>query len=165
MSLTTTINLVLDILHTKSLDLSAPVDRLSKTYAFSLTDGTGSGKGDLLFHDKRTLADGASEDLDLAGALSDAFGDTLTFVKIKALIIKNLSATQTLTIGNATSNAFVGPFGAATHTLKVQAGAQAVLVMDPVGYSVTAGTGDLLKIANSAGASCDYEIVIVGASA
>jgi hypothetical protein len=39
-------------------------------------------------------------------------------------------------------------------------------VADAIGWGVTAGTGDLLKVANSAGStSVNYDIVVIGNSA
>jgi hypothetical protein len=47
--------------------------------------------------------------------------------------------------------------------VKVPAGGMLLLYApDATGFAVTAATADQLKITNSAGASCDYDIVIVG---
>lgn len=164
-SLTALIRLLVSSTYIKDLDLRDPKDVLSKTYEQEFASGTGSGKANLQFVDSRELADGASESLDLAGSLLDAFGATLTFVKIKVLLIKNLSTTQTLSIGGAASTAWSAWLGDPTDVVKIGPGAMALLVCDPVGVAVGAGSTDLLKIANSAGAVCDYDIVIIGATA
>ncbi len=165
MPLTAILNMFLDGKYTKALDLDTVTDRLSKNFNTHFANGAGASQVNLQFHDKRTLAAGASEDLDLAGGLVDAFGQALTFAKIKLLFLKNLSTTQTLTVGGAAANAWVGPFGAATHTLSIKPGGIATLILDPNGFAVTAGTGDLLKVLNSAGATCDYYLIIWGTSA
>jgi len=151
--------------YTLDADINTVKDIVDETIELELADGTGTGYGDLQFHDQRQLSDGGNEELDLAGSLTDQFGSTLTFAKIKLLVIENLSASQTLTVGNASSNQFVGPFGAAAHTLGIGPNSFAVLIANPAGYAVTAGTGDKLKILNSAGSSCLYNIFIWGATA
>lgn len=141
------------------------VDSGRKMVSFS--DGTTDGKADRLWSDKRSLAAAASESLDLAGGLTDPSGATITFVKVKAIFIRAAATNAAdIVVGNAAANAFVGPFGAAAHTLAVKPGGSLVLVAPNGGWAVTAGTGDLLKILNSAGAAAaDYEIVILGTSA
>jgi hypothetical protein len=152
---------------TNAFDLAPGRVPLEFTKALDLASGTGLNQADRIFHDQRTLAASASEDLDLAGGLTDAFGATLTFARVKGLIIVAAAAnTNNVVIGNATANAFVGPFGAATHTLAVRpGGVLALFAPDATAYAVTAGTGDLLKVLNSAGGtSVTYDLIIVGAS-
>jgi hypothetical protein len=141
----------------------SPASTLKK----QLASGTGSGQADRMFDDIRHLNASASEDLDLAGGLSDGFGETLTFVKIKAIYVEAAAGnTNDVVVGGASANAFVGPFGGATHTLALKPG-QAVLLMNTgAGWTVTPATGDLLKIANGgAGTGVDYTVIIIGTSA
>lgn len=165
MTLVTSATFKIDANHTVAKDLNTIVDRLIQTFTLALTDGTGSGKADLLFHDTRTLGAGANEELDLCGTLTDAFGTTLTYIKVKLLIFNNPSTTQTITIGGAAANDFQGPFGDPTDTIAVGPGAFAVLIADPVGYTAAAGTDDKLQVLNSAGSAVDYDVIIVGGSA
>lgn len=128
-------------------------------------NGTGSGKADIAWDDQRTLASNTSENIDLAGALADAFGQTIAAAKVKAIEVENPAGNTTnITVGAAGSNTFQGPFGGAAHSIVLKPGARMV-VADPVGWDVTAGTGDILKIANAAGASNTYRIKIIAASA
>ena len=160
-------SLVLSIAsRTKSaLDLTNTLDELLKTYSFSFTDGTGANKAKNHWHDQRTLAASASEDLDLAGGLTDAFGNVITFTKIKAIIVFAAAAnTNDVVLGNAAANAWIGPFGAAAHTVAVKPGGIAIFIApDANGYAVTAGTADILKVLNGgAGTSVTYDIFILG---
>ncbi|TSA12010.1 MAG: hypothetical protein D4R73_02955 [Deltaproteobacteria bacterium] len=127
--------------------------------------GTGAGLVDKEFDDERTLADGASENLDLSGGLTDSYGASIILAKVKILAIKNKSTTQTLSVGGAASLGFVGWVGDPTDIIKVGPASFALLICNPAGVAVTAGTGDLLKILNSAGAACIYDIFIAGSSA
>jgi hypothetical protein len=118
---------------------------------------------DVLFSDSRTIAASSNDDLDLRGVLIDALGATINAAEIVAIYVEAVAGnTNNVVVGGATSNAFVGPFGAATHTVAVQPG-QCFMVTSKNGWPVTAGTGDILRIANSgAGSSVNYNIVIIG---
>lgn len=137
----------------------------------NLTSGTGAGQFDLIYADERTVADGTNDDIDLAGVLADAFGDTITFAELVGLVVINKQSdgtanTTDLTIGGG-SNPFIGFLGA-THTVGPikPGGVFTIFAGDAAGVgTVTAGTADILRIANSAGASNTYQIAIFGRSA
>jgi hypothetical protein len=163
-TLTSKFSAAVTAIFAKSGTLSTPTDKLSKSIAKEFTNGTGSGQADLIFRDQRTLTTGANEELDLAGGLDDPFGVALTFATVKAILIENLSTTQTLTIGGSASNQFINWVGDATDVIKIPPGGFFALTAPAAGYAVTADTGDLLKVTNSAGASCVYNIIILGTS-
>lgn len=170
MALSTKARIDLAAKQTTTLDFGIPEASLAKNYTIALASGTGAGQADRIWTDTRTLGASANEDLDLAGVLTDAFGATLTFVKVKGIIVAAAAGnTNNVIIGNATSNGFVTFVGGATHTITVRPGGVFALVCgaaDSNGYAVTAGTGDLLRIANSAGTtSVTYDIAIWGTSA
>lgn len=169
MALTSDLSITASGILTKTADLSVPSDVLSWRRAVHLASGTGAGQADLRFADTRTLAASATEDLDLAGVLTDAFGAALTFVKIKGIFISAAAAnTNSVVIGAAAANTWATLLNA-TGTITLRPGATFAAMSgstDATGMAVTAGTGDLLKVANSgAGTSVSYDIVIVGASA
>lgn len=156
--------------------LSTAFDQGRATFPFSLgrsvslADGTGAGKADRVWTDTRTLAASASEDLDLAGSLLDAFGAAVTFAKVKGLLVVAAPGnSNNVIVGGASSNGFVSWVGGATHTVTVRPGAALALIAgdaDATGYAVTGGTADLLKIANSgAGSAVTYSIAVLGTSA
>lgn len=167
MSLTTAIAAAIGGTYTGANDLGTPTFALAKAADLTLKSGTASGQADRLFADQRTLAASATEDLDLAGVLADPLGATLTFVRIKAILIRAAAAnTNNVVVGGQTVNGFLGPFGAAAHTVAVPPGGALLLAAPQAGWAVTAATADLLKILNSgAGSSVTYDVVIVGTSA
>lgn len=170
MALDSTLSLSLAAKQTTPLDLGEATATLSKEYRAKLVTGTSAGQVDRIFHDTRTLAASANEDLDLAGSLVDALGVALTFVKVKGLFISAAAGnTNNVVVGGAASNGFVSWVGAAAHTVIVRPGAVLGLFAgqaDAAGYPVTAGTGDLLRVANSgAGTSVTYDVVVIGTSA
>jgi hypothetical protein len=154
---------------TQALDLGTGRAAQSLSRSMSLSSGTGAGKADRVFSDRRTLAASATEDLDLTGVLLDAFGSAITFARIKGLIIVAAAGnTNNVVVGAAATNAWATLLGA-TGTVILRPGAFLAVgtgVADATGYAVTAGTGDLLKVANSgAGTPVSYDVHIIGASA
>lgn len=146
------------------------VHRFNRAVDIALAAGAGAGQADRFWSDTRTLTASANEDLDLAGAaLLDAFGVAVTFARVKALVVIAAPGnTNNVVVGAAGANPWIGAFNAAGTTTLKPGGAMALFCSsaDPVAWPVVAGTGDLLRIANSgAGSSVSYDIAIVGASA
>lgn len=130
---------------------------------FELTFGTGNDQGNQWWMDERTLANGANDDLDLAGSLTSDFGETITFTTIKLIIIAidSPDGTKFVSVGPlAQANAWAAMFGDASDGIKVY---NFLINGDTkAGFAVTAGTGDKLRIANSSGVSVTYRILLVG---
>jgi hypothetical protein len=155
------IQLSQSIAYQNALDNQTVNADLARIVAVELANGTGSGQANAMFSDTRSLSSGGSDNLDLAGGLTDAFGSVLTFTAIKAIIIESDAAnTVDFTIGNGT-NPFLGPFGAAAHTVTVRPGGLLVFVAPQTGWTVTGGTADILKILAGA-ANSSYRIHIIG---
>ena len=145
-------------------DLGTPKIRLTPISVLEqYSAGTDAvNKADLLFSDNRTLSASASENLDLAGVLADAFGGSIVAAEIVAIYINAAAGnTNSIVVGGAASNPFLGPLGA-TGTYTIKPG-ERYIATSQSGWAVTAGTGDLLKILNGgAGTSVSYDIVLIG---
>lgn len=128
--------------------------------------GTGNNQINKLYYAKRTLATVTTDSLDLAGGLSDFQGSTITFTKIKlcAVAIASPNGTKKLYIGpQGVANSMTANWGGTGATVYREFMYFDIAIYDPInGYTVTAGTGDLLNIYNPTGSSIDYHIVIAG---
>lgn len=171
MALTSKFGITVDALLTSALDLTTVSAPLERRAAVRLATGTGAGQADKIFSDTRSLTTGASEDLDLAGVLTDALGATITFARVKGLFVAAAAANTTnLTVGANVVNGWatlLGPTGASGGTVTLRPGGMFLAACgsaDATGWAVTAGTGDLLHVVNAAGATAAYDIVVVGAS-
>lgn len=169
MPLKSSVRLALAAQLSNALDLGTAVAPVQLIRTLELANGAVAGQADRIFADQRTLAASANEDLDLAGVLLDPLGASLTFVKIKALVVAAAAGnTNNVIVGGAT-NAWASWVGAATHTVTVRPGGVLALLAgqsDANGYAVTASTGDLLRIANSGAVTpVTYDIVVIGTSA
>ena len=161
-SLAVTLNMILSSVHTNAFDLSTPSENLRLDLTDTLANGTSADQANEMWHDRRSLA-ATTESIDLAGSLTNIFGETLTFTSIVALIIHNRNTTvgHTLTIGGAAANAFT--LFADTSDKYVLGPNGVFMVWEPsaAGKTVTAATGDILKM--DAGANTiSYDIIVIG---
>lgn len=149
------------------LDLVTAVAPLVTGRSILLDNGVGANQADRIWSDTRTLSASATEDLDLAGVLTDAFGAALTFARIKALFVSAAAGnTNNVNITRPAANG-VPLFLAAGDGIAVRPGGfLGWACSDATGVAVTAGTGDLITVTNSAGGTgVTYSVVIIGASA
>lgn len=149
---------------TSSADLTTDTSVLSYSKSYTISDGTGADQANMVWSDTRTLTASSTEDLDLAGSLTNAFGSTLTFTKIKGIIVEAASANTNNVLVGGDANGLAGWVGNVADYIVVRPGGVfSIYAPDSTAYAVTGGTGDILQIANSAGStSVTYNIVIIG---
>lgn len=134
----------------------------------ALTSGTGANQADVLWCDTRTLAKASAEALDLAGGLTDAFGTVLTMARVKGLLVAadaaNTSAISVKSVVTGPATGFSSWLVADGDGVSVRPGGTLLLVApDATAYAVTAGTGDLLTVANpDADNAATYTIALIG---
>lgn len=139
--------------------------------AINTSIGTGANQADILYMAQRSVASGANDPIDLAGVLTNAFGQVITAAEIVAIFLINkpvsgVDNTTNLTMGAGT-NPVTGYMGGTTPTIgPIRPGG--FVTMGNGGATgicgVTAATADILNIANSAGAIANYQIAILARS-
>lgn len=147
------------------LDLSTPNDSLAMKLLDTWTNGVGANQINQVWHDNRSIASGGNDDLDLAGGLTGAFGQTITFARIKVLAIFNKSDDNVLEIGAAGTNPLSTLFADTTDKIIIRPGGGILLVApDATGYAVTGGSADVLRVADDGvqSGSAQYDIAIGG---
>lgn len=154
---------------TSALDLSTPTDSVAigsgnfDAIEVTFEDGSGSGQAQSWWHDERTVTATTADNIDLAGSLTGPFGATITAVKIKwiVLAIDTPGSTKSLRVGpRGVSNAFQGPWGGTGATVYQDFTTFFAAVEPYTGWTVTAGTGDILGIYNPSAVSVTYRIWI-----
>ena len=164
MALTTQINLgLIATLTATAGDFGTTQFPVNYQKGFTWASGVAANQADFFWSDQRTLTTGANEDLDLAGSLTSHLGGTVTFARIKAILFFAAAANTTnITISRPASNGV--PFLSAASDAFVLLPGGCFLLTNPsaAGIAVTAGTGDLINVANSAGASGVYDVLLVG---
>jgi len=140
------------------------VDEFDGLVDVVLRSGSGTGQVNKAWRDgDRPILASASENLDLSGTFTDRLGQAVVFTAIKALFVRAKSTNVTnLVLGAAAANPWAALLGA-TGTATILPGFVLCLVGDiGAGYAVTAGTGDILKVANGGATDLLYDIAIVG---
>lgn len=173
MPLTTSLLLQVQAALTGVADYGSPSSSPVLDIRYATTDGTGANQNDIIWADERTVASAANDDLDLAGSLTNVFGQTVNFAELTGIIIVNAprsgaANTTNLTLGVGT-NPVVGYLGGTTPTVGPMRPGHVFLEWNSENASglcaITAGTGDILRIANSSGAPATYQIWLIGRSA
>lgn len=142
-----------------SLDIGAAEYPIPFTATQNWVNGTGTNQANNAWTDERTVAGGTNEDLDLSGALSNAFGTSLLATKVKEIIIYcPTTSVGTLAVTRPATNG-VPIFKAAGDGVDLVAGGLHHF-RNPAGVTVTPSTGDLINFA-ATGGDCKYQIVIV----
>lgn len=133
--------------------------------SISLSYGATSGLANWAYYASRTVNATTADNLDLSGSLTDGVGNTISATKLKLLVVSIASpdGTKTLRIGpRGESNAAQLNFGGVTAT-DYQAVTTWHVIYEPVaGYTITAGTGDILGIYNSSASNLTYSILMAG---
>lgn len=165
-TLTTRIQLNLSGELQSALDLVTASAPLVLRKTLDLANGTGANQANVIWSDQRILAASATEDLDLAGGgLLDPFGVAFAPAKVRCIIVaaSSLNTNNVVLGGDVNSVPFLST---AATTTTIQPGGMVVFTAPGLaGYPVTAGTGDIIQVANSgAGTSVTYDVVVIGTS-
>lgn len=167
MSLTAKIFAAAHYILSATRDASSPVAESSPALRpMELAAGSGDYQVATQFADTRQVAASSSENLDLAGgSLTDDLNNALTFATVKAILVKaHDDNVNDVVVGAGTNPIVGGPFGAdGSGSVKVKPGGVFLWVAPKTGLTVTASTGDILKVANGgSGSAINYDIVILG---
>ena len=165
MALSAIIKVSVNATLTKTADFESASSTIAQALSVALTDGTGVGQADLIFKDTVTLSASGTADLDLAASLTNIYGATQTFARLKAIIVTADSG-NTNNVNVTRPSAGVPLFLATSDGIAVRPGGAFVWVApDATGAAVTATTADLITFTNSAGStSVTYSVTLIGAS-
>jgi hypothetical protein len=151
---------------TSAQDLTTPSAPFSLGRQINFTDGAGVGQANQIWADKGTISASATNTLDLAGSLSDAFGVSLSFARIKLLYLAAAPGNvNSINLVRPASNGVPLLLAAGDGIPVVPGGAILWVAPTAAGVPVTAGTGDLIDLVNAGGgSSVAYDITIIGAA-
>lgn len=154
---------------TTSPDIGTATYSFNESNTSTFTNGTANNQANMVWTDTRTIAASTSEDIDLAGVLTSALNTSITFTKIKAIIVEADSGNTNNVLVGGSSAGIAGMFvlggDAAIEDVQIVVPPEGVFVLTApkAGYTVTATTGDIIKVANSSsGSSVTYKIKVIG---
>lgn len=171
MTVTATLKSSISVAQVGSNAFGGPEWNAALDFTQAFANGVAANQADLAYVAERTVTTGANDDIDLAGVLADALGTTLTMAKLVAMLLINrqkdgTANTTNLTIGLGT-NPFVGFLGGTTPTIGPITPGGVFMISNPslAGLgSITGASNDILRIANSAGATNKYLIALLARS-
>lgn len=145
-------------------DLATATVPLNLVRTLDLASGAGANQANVVWSDRRTIAASTTEDLDFAGGgLTDAVGAAVAPAKVRAILVyASCDNTNNVVVGGDANSV---PFlSTAATTVSVQpCGVFLLTAPATAGIAVTAGTGDIIQVANSSsGTSVTYDIVVIG---
>lgn len=132
----------------------------------SLTFGTGNNQANGFWYDQRTVANGANDNLDFSGGVSNSLGETPLFNAIKLILmaIDTPDGVKALRVGpQGIANAAQLNFGGiAAGNWREVFNYEKILDNPFAGYPIVAGTADLFGIKNNTAVAVTYRILVVG---
>lgn len=177
-SLTSTVECIVSWNFANARDNSTVKDASKLRHYKSFTAGSGDSQLQQMWHDRRyvTTASG-TDDIDLAGALTNVFGTSITFTAIKTLMIENLgvptagleggtytpTSGEDLIVGAAGAGEWNNLFdGLSSGKIHVKSGGVFVISAPLDGIAVAAGTNDILRVSHDGTQDIVYKIVVTG---
>ncbi len=152
MALTATVQTQILSSLTKTLDVIGSKDlAMNVQYSETFTAGSGNNQVNKRYEDDATIAGSGSISYDLSGALSDGFGDTQVFTKLKVLRIKHLSASLASTI-TLSGNLLDAVFGG-TAAIVLPPGGDLTYIHPTSGVTVTNTSADTVLVTNDDGSN------------
>lgn len=147
--------------------------QVSKAWQVALANGVGANQADKIYTLKeQTIADAGTLTIDVKAALVDAFGAAFTPAKLRMVYIYSCGGPPSCsTAANTTNLTLFGDVNhvpilntAATTAALKPGGVFLMTDSSAAGIAVTAGTGDIIKIVNAAGAAAKVDVVLIGTS-
>jgi len=133
-------------------------------YAKQLLEGNGDNQAEAVWHaEDQVLADGESTTLDLTNLTRSVLEDlhTVTFLKVRALLLVNLSTgAGELIVGGAGADEWSAPFTADGDQLRVPPDSPLLLANRQLGWDVDDSHKNLLLAAS--GGDVTYSVAVVG---
>lgn len=111
---------------------------------------------DLVYSVTGTMS-GSSDDYDLAGSLETPLGTAAVFAEVMCIFFRN-NGSNAMTIGGANN---IPILNGTTDKINVAGGAYFIYI-DPEGFAVTAGTGDLITVGGTENDT--YDLIVIGSS-
>lgn len=150
---------------TNVLTLSTGHDKSSLTYTDSLADGTSVDQCKCIYHTQGTIASAGSASIDVSGSLTDMFGNSAVFTKIKGILLINKGIASGSSYTETSGENIIvstSTLTAAIHTAPIEPGGCMLFCSPKVGGPVTASTADLITMTRAGSSTVTYQIVIWG---
>lgn len=141
-------------------DLTTVSQSIGISVQQSWTNGTDSNQANQFYSDQIT-ASASAESIDLAGSLTDVFGSTITFTKVRGLYVRNRATTTAFDLTIAGNFMTTSVIGGSSQNLVLEPGGVLLLTAPVDGYVVTAATADVISFDPGAN-TVTFDVAIYG---
>lgn len=132
----------------------------------SVSYGTGSGQVSWVYFTTGSLAATTAANVDLSGSVTDGLGNTVSATKLKILIVAVTSpdGSKRIRVGpRGVANAAQLNFGGVASTDYIDVYDWCPVVLETTtGFTITAGTGDIVGVYNPGGSAVTYSLLAAG---
>lgn len=163
MGLQTQITLSVKAKQTATADLGSAEGDINLLHNLLLASGTTAGKADRIFQDAFSIAGSGNTSYDLAGSLTDIFGNAVTFAKVKAIFVITDDNAGNIIVGGGSN--CLAALSDVSDKIPVKPNGFLALGASGAGVTVTADTGDLLRLENAGGSTGTGKLIVIGTSA
>lgn len=170
-TLRSTLSVALDWLNAQPLSVSTLQENAGVGYDNTQPTGTASGEADQAWGYTGSLSASGSQSFTLSALTESVYGSTVTLnmVKVKAIVVVNLSTTsgQQLLLAPAASHPFEAPWNAQAAPAGNIIGPNSPLVLADIedGWATTSGSADTITLSNPSADTIEYAIAVLGTSA
>ena len=146
--------------HSKEVGVSTVSETFGLLLRQSHTTGTNVNQMTDVVVLSRTLAGSTNETFNLAGGVTNSFGDVVNFREVRFLAVRSSSANNpTIEIGGASENQFASWLGDSSDKVKVAPSGLLLMTAPLTGFSSTNGN---LQVTNTGTNSASYLLYIGG---
>jgi len=131
-------------------------------WSWTHTSGTNANQMTDIWAKTVTIAGSGTNSIDLAGGVTNSFGDVLTFSRVNMLtVVASSTNSAPVAVGGAASAAFASWLGSSSDAVIVRPGGLLVVAApDITGYAV--GTNSVLQIVNQSTNSVSVTVSVGG---
>lgn len=160
------ISLSLGLSHTATNGISAASESLPSLISQAFSTGVTTNKMNHIYYTENTLAAGASNYLDIVGGLTDSFGQTANFARLRFMaVVANSTNIGDIGVGGPAPNGATRFFGSSNDCVRIPPGGIMFWYCPTANaYSNTAGTADILEMTNFSASVSTYKIYLGGST-
>jgi len=147
--------------HAKTIGASTVSETFAELLNWTHTSGASTNQMNVIVRESVTLTNAQTRTIDLAGGVSDSFGDVTTFTTVRFLcLVADEDNADPVALGASGEDAWAAWCGGTNHTVTIRPGGILLLTAPDSGYTIT---DSKLMVRNTGTNAAAYSIYIGGA--
>ena len=147
--------------HSKTVGASTVAETFATLLDWTHTSGTGTNQMNVIISESVSLTNAESRTIDLAGGVTDSFGDVTTFTTVRFLcLVADEDNADPVIMGASGEDAWATWCGDTNHTVTIRPGGILLLTAPDSGYTIA---DSKLKVSHGGAGTNSYLLYIGGA--